>query len=246
LKEHINPEISETYRSTTAIMNIDENIDEMKTNLDSVKRQRQEATEQFVEDQTSTFERQFFATEELEKLHRKGSAARHIHAIQEKSCFDESPYIISKEAALCRALHMVEVKTNELRLLIQHHNEIVDHMEQVRETQEFSRRDKESKLLNKIKFVSIDMAGAVVENQESLKRQRQRIYQLGGGEIESMLEELPCDDSTFVSFNSSSSSLAESFSSLFKPRRQNRRRSMEKRISKVSSYFGVYQTAQAA
>jgi hypothetical protein len=227
-------------------MNTDQQITEMKAKLQSLKRQRQEASEQFVEEQAAIFERQFFASQCLEKLHQKVSITSHIHAIQEQSCFDDSPYIIAKEAALCRALHMVEVKTNELRVLVQQHSDIVGHMEETRDMQERTHKDNESELLRSVRFVSIDMAGIVVENQESLKRQRQRIYQLGGGQISSMLGDLPCDESTVSSSDSSaSSSFAESFSSLFKPR-QNRRRSMEKRITKVSSYFGVFQTAQAA
>lgn len=231
---------------------LDEQIAQLKTNLASVKRQRQEASETFMDEQASIFDRQVYASQQLEKLHQKGSMARHVHAIQDQSCFDDSPYIIAKEATLCRALHMVEVKTNELRILIQHHNNIVDHMEEERDKQERLREEQNSLLQTNIKFASIDMAGIVVENQESLKRQRCEIYELGGvGEMESLLDDLPYDDSfTGASSSSSSSSsssyLVESLSSLFKPRRQNRRRSMEKRITKVSSYFGVYQTAQAA
>jgi hypothetical protein len=132
-------------------------IADVQAELSRVKLQRQLASEQFVQDQVILVERQFFAFQKLDKLHNEISVAvKHIQAIQERSSFDRGSYISVKEAALCRALHMVKVRTNEHRVLVQQHNAMVDFMKQVRQYLEHITKERENALLRDINNTMVD------------------------------------------------------------------------------------------
>jgi len=240
---------------TNDAKNIENEISKIREQLLRIKTSRQQGRENFTENQATFCVRQHYCAQELNRClqDRVAIGSCYTHAMQELSrSFDESPYIIARQTELCQALHQVEIKTNQVRVLVEYHNNLVNALEPCLSEEIRRSEDIEEDLLRRIRFVSIDMVGRIVENKAALERQEQQISCLKGetSAKEDNMDRIHSDDISLSSFGSSSSyssPIVSNFLGLKKNVGQtSRRMSIEKRITQVGSYFGIYQTARAA
>mmetsp|Transcript_16102 Transcript_16102/g.23696 ORF Transcript_16102/g.23696 Transcript_16102/m.23696 type:complete len:236 (-) Transcript_16102:43-750(-) len=233
--------------STTPDYLLDDKIANTRSQLIHVKKAREEERQRFTENQSILAQRQHFYHQELDRLQQpKVSLAPYYWRVMNgRSCIGESPYVISRETELCQALHQVEITTNQWRIVVKHHDNMMQTLKKKLGEETKRSEDLEEELLRAIKFSSIDMAGIIVENRAILEGQHKQIACLSGESTntedasKSMYDELGHDLST-------GSITPNSLRVRKWDDRENRRVNMERRIIEVGSYFGNLQTAEAA
>lgn len=233
---------------TTVDSTLDDKISNIKSQLAYVKKARKDERHRFTENQTVLAQRQHFYLQELNKLQepKVWMAPYYSRVMHELSCFDESPYVISRETELCQALHRVELITNQWRLLVDHHNSMMNSLKRKLEEETKLSGDLEDELLRSIKFSSIDMTGTIIENRAIIDDQKQQISFLKG-------ETNNTEDSTKKRHMgpagnqlSAAWTTPDNLSASKRDHREDRRVNTEKRIIEVGSYFTNIQTAEAA
>jgi len=244
---------------------LDSEITRVRDQLSEMRRLRDEEREKFSEDQGTFCIRQHYCAQKLnhslEKKVAKKVAPSYSHAIKKLSGnAAPPPYIIVRETELCQALHRVEIITNQLRVFVHYHKKMVKNLKTHLNEQTRIGQGIEERLLNDIKILSIDMAGITVENNAKLDKLSHQISCLKG---ESSNKEDSYNRRWSFSRSSSASSVVSNASSILsdassmvsniflrpknkKAGKAQRRNSIEKRVTKVCSYFGISSTAEAA
>ena len=225
-------------------------ITTLRAELLRVKRQREVGRQRFTENQAIFAQRQHFCLKGMEHLQQPkvSISPLYIRAMQDLSCLDDSSYVIAREAELCRALHQVEVNTKQLALVVKHHKNMVETLKTILDHETKRSEDNEDCLLRTIKFLSIDMAGIIIEYKAMLDKQNQHTSHLKGEisntgdvlEISSIVDDSKWSFSRLLSTRSDPARVKKRFD------RDTRRMTMEKRITEVGSYLGLDQTAKAA
>lgn len=212
--------------------NIDERIHDLRSELFSIKEKRQHARDRFIKDQATYADRQFVFLREIGRLSETeiSNLPSYVRAVESVSSFDESSYIISREAEVCQALHHVEITTNQLRVLLKYHETMVEYLECCLTKEKQESRDMLQALKMKMDVVSAEMSSSIVLNQAKVSQQKRDISILRG--------EYQIEDELQLLLSTSLNPREKS--------KQPRRMSMEKAITRVSSLFGIYQTAEAA
>lgn len=211
---------------------VEEKIDNLRSELSDVKLQRYQARDRFIKDQATYADRQCFFLEQIGRLSEIdiSNLAQYARIIESISSFDESLHVINKEAEVCQALHQVEVTTNQLRVLLKYHAATVEFLEDSLAKESQEKNLVLQTLERKIEVASDEIGSSVLTNQASLTKQRHELSVLRGEyQIEDELHVLLCTSLDHRGM-----------------RKQTRRMSMEKAIARVSSLFGIYQTAEAA
>mmetsp|Transcript_11326 Transcript_11326/g.16633 ORF Transcript_11326/g.16633 Transcript_11326/m.16633 type:complete len:215 (-) Transcript_11326:144-788(-) len=212
--------------------NIEERIHSVRSELLRIKEERCHAREKFIKDQATYADRQCLFLQAIGCLSQTdvSNLPFYYREVEGISSFDESSYVIAREAEVCQALHQVEVTTNQLRMLLKYHETTVEYLEGclTRENQEG--QDMLKVLNRKMDVVSSAMSTSIVVNQAKITQQKHDISILRG--------EYQIEDELQLLLSTSLNHRVKS--------KQTRRMSMEKAITRVSSLFGIYQTAEAA
>jgi len=190
--------------------------------------------DRFIDDQAIFAERQCFFLEELERLKEQTTPQQsgisrwcYTNAIREVSSFDESEYIMSKESALCQALHQVEVQTNQLRILLKYHETTVKTLKKQRDYERQTGQEINDTLRIGKKSTMIITKSLISEKKATLKQQRCELRKLRG-EGETVDEEQQRLENLL---------LPSSPAGKLEKGKLTRRRSMEKAFSTFSSSF---------
>lgn len=213
----------------------------LKTELQLVKAQRESQREVFVRNQADLVDRQCFVSQKLNRLqHAKMvSPAQYTHVIKNLSANQDCRYCLTKEAEVCYALHQIEIYTKQLNLIKIHCEEMTESLRKKLQ-EEISLSEKlEADLLSSVKFLSIDMTGLIVEHQAILDEQNHT--------SSCSTEDKKCLLAS--SYHVSTNAVAQDQKNrtcINGIRNNNSSLCVEERVTKVSSYFGVYQTAHAA
>mmetsp|Transcript_16254 Transcript_16254/g.18064 ORF Transcript_16254/g.18064 Transcript_16254/m.18064 type:complete len:271 (-) Transcript_16254:156-968(-) len=261
---------------TTSSTSIDDEIIRVKEEIESIKQRRIEERELFTENQATYCVRQHYSAQELNRrlpldddtadynnprtrslshVRKLGASSPYYsRAIQDLSKHGQSSlYTMARETELCRALHQVEIRTNQLRLVAQYQDSMVEFLEKFKDEELLMKRKiVDDDLAVRVKFKKIDLSGTTVDRQKKLQKQFQTISVLKG-EIANTEDCSNISSSSSISSTEStltattvSSSASSIVSHLFSykntppsERKQGHRNSMEQRITQVGSYFGI-------
>jgi len=169
--------------------NIDDAIIETKRKLLFIKKLRQQGRESFSQDQEGLCIRQHYCAHHLNRLLEKttttvtsshyGSAIKKGASIMNNFRSLNKPNFVKEiEKKLCQVLHEDEIKMKQLHMMIDYHNELVQKSEMTLKEEIRVSEKNEEELLRRIKFVSIDMAGSIVQHGSILKQQKLKIASL--------------------------------------------------------------------
>jgi len=243
-----------TATADNSMTSVDDKIAKVKAQIRQTKIQRQQARDAFTENQAAHAEHQYYFLQELDKFQRQtkkiiASAATtkissswwclpmYTNVVHNLSSFDESSFIIVREAALCQALHQVEIQTNQLRIMVNHHDSLVESMEICLENQDRIGRKTGTTLQRNIDLVSTDMTSLVDLKEAILEKYRRRMENLLQGEKYYCIEQQDDPDTPL------------SLCSQYQQKSENnypKKMSMGKVIVRLTSLFRVHQIAEAA
>jgi len=233
--------------------NINDNDDDdsirktRKTIRNTIELRRLER-QRFTDDGTVLCIRQHYCAQELYRMLQKrvATAPCYTRAIKELSVFESPPYVRAQETKLCEALHRIEIHTNQIRILVEYHNNLTATFERRLNEEIRLRQDIEGGLRRSIELKSRDMQRFQLENEATLERQRQQLVSL------------KAEDEEDVSVSSSTKSVAPMsllVSGFFRSKtivndnnnKMNHHLRVKMTTKKVGSYLGgVFKYAKAA
>mmetsp|Transcript_14185 Transcript_14185/g.21646 ORF Transcript_14185/g.21646 Transcript_14185/m.21646 type:complete len:232 (+) Transcript_14185:59-754(+) len=223
--------------------NLDQQISLVKAEILLIKQQRLDERQLYTANLASLAQRQYFYHQELSRLqHSKVSVpCAYIHVLQKQSSLDDPRYVVEKEAEVCHVLHRIEIGTKQLNLLIKQKEKVIKKLKIIKEEETKLKEETEQFLMRHIKFLGIDLAGVIVENDNKLLLQNHQLDEIKRATpvTEDVIQDVHIDNTSRLSFSNQTSSKEGNEAT-------SRTMNIEKRIIQVGSYFGIYQTAEAA
>lgn len=170
-------------------------IGSTRAKLEHVTLQIEAERQRFASETALLEKKQRTITNRLTKLHkiRIGVPRIYLQTLNEvsKGTKNTSQYVLKQQAELCCAFHSIEIKRNQLKLLVKHQLTLEESLQESLNREVAISEEVEERLLKFIKYVSRDLADVICHKKSILHEQHCSINTLKDeiGETEESSEE---------------------------------------------------------
>lgn len=144
----------------------------LRDQIRDVRSQRSCERKRFAENQHVLAKRQNFCRETIQRLLEPKTSipCRYSQTIQKLSQPNEPSYIVSTETKVCHALHQIEIKEQQLRVLKRNQQSMKEFLTKTLKEEIRLGADTEKILLDSIKSIGDEMAGIILRGERASEK----------------------------------------------------------------------------